>query len=180
MAVLVAWTAFASVFSLLAGYSRVPFAAARDGNFLAAFGKVHPTKKFPANSVLLLGGLAALFCIFQLNDLLKALVVIRVMLLFLVQAIGAARWRLADPTHPRPFRMWLFPSPILVTVAGLGLVLFDKHALFARGLVFAAAGTLLFLVRAARRREWPFRSVGVPATGCSESLARDEAGIHSY
>ena len=33
MAALIVWTAFGSVFSLLLGYSRVPYAAARDGNF---------------------------------------------------------------------------------------------------------------------------------------------------
>ncbi len=43
-AVLVMVTAFASVFSLLLGYSRIPFAAARDGNFPAVFGRLHPTR----------------------------------------------------------------------------------------------------------------------------------------
>ncbi|MGD0914221.1 MAG: amino acid permease, partial [Terracidiphilus sp.] len=33
IAALIVWTAFASVFSLLLGYSRVPYAAARDGNY---------------------------------------------------------------------------------------------------------------------------------------------------
>src|SRR5437016_6006975 len=37
------WTAFASVFSLLLGYSRVPFAAARDGKYFSMFVIVHRT-----------------------------------------------------------------------------------------------------------------------------------------
>jgi amino acid transporter len=153
---LVIWTAFASVFSLLAGYSRIPFAAARDGNFFSIFQKVHPEQKFPTNSVLLLGGLAALFCLFQLRDLVSALVVIRIMLLFLVQAIGAAVWRITNRTHPRPFRMWLYPLPVLFTVAGFALVLYDKRPLFARGLLFAGLGIIIYLARSAKRREWPF------------------------
>ena len=40
------WTAFASVFSLLLGYSRVPYAAALEGNYFKAFAKVHPTTGF--------------------------------------------------------------------------------------------------------------------------------------
>jgi amino acid transporter len=156
VSLLVMWTAFASVFSLLAGYSRIPFAAARDGNFFAIFQKVHPEQKFPTNSVLLLGGLAALFCIFQLRDLVSGLVVIRILLLFLVQAIGAAIWRITHPEKPRPFRMWLYPLPILITVAGFGLVLYDKRALVARGMLFAALGVIVYLVRSARVGQWPF------------------------
>lgn len=156
VSLLVIWTAFASVFSLLAGYSRIPFAAARDGNFFSVFQKVHPQQKFPTNSVLLLGGLASLFCLFQLKDLVSALVVIRIMLLFLVQAIGAAIWRVTNPGQPRPFRMWLYPLPVLVTVAGFALVLYDKRALVARGLLFAALGLVIYLARSARSREWPF------------------------
>src|SRR5205807_973737 len=33
VSVLIMWTAFASVFSLMLGYSRVPYAAATDGNY---------------------------------------------------------------------------------------------------------------------------------------------------
>jgi amino acid transporter len=156
VSILVIWTAFASVFSLLAGYSRIPFAAARDGNFFSVFQTVTERRKFPVYSVLLLGGLAALFAIFQLKDLLGALVVIRILLLFLAQALGAAFWRIKDPAHPRPFRMWLFPLPVLITVAGFVLVLHDREALLARALVFAGIGVAIFLVRAWNRGEWPF------------------------
>jgi amino acid transporter len=156
VSVLVIWTAFASVFSLLAGYSRIPFAAARDGNFFSIFQKVHPEQKFPTYSVLLLGGLAAVFCVFQLKDLVSALVVIRIMLLFLVQAVGAVVWRVTNPSRARPFRMWLYPLPVLITVAGFALVLYDKRALVGRGLLFAALGLAVYLVRSARSRQWPF------------------------
>jgi len=151
VSVLVIWTAFASVFSLLAGYSRVPFAAARDGNFFAFFGKTHPKGRFPARSVLLLGCLAAVFCVFQLRDLVSALVIIRILLLFLVQAVGAVVWRIANPGHPRPFRMWLYPLPVIITIAGFIMVMADKKALVMRGLVFAAIGVVIYLVRAMRK-----------------------------
>jgi len=156
VSLLVVWTAFASVFSLLAGYSRIPFAAARDGNFFSIFQKLHPVQKFPTNSVLLLGGLAALFCIFQLRDLVTALVVIRILLMFLVQAVGAAIWRITTPARPRPFRMWLYPLPVLITVAGFELVLNHQRGLVGRALVFAATGLVIYFARSARTRQWPF------------------------
>lgn len=158
VSLLVIWTAFASVFSLLAGYSRIPFAAARDGNFFSFFQQLDAKRKFPAHSVLLLGALAALFCLFQLEDLLSALVVIRILLLFLVQAVGVSLWRITDPAHPRPFRMWLYPLPVLITLAGFALVLYDHLALIARALLFIALAIIIYLIRSAKSREWPFRS----------------------
>ena len=56
ISVLVMWTAFASVFSLTLGYSRVPYAAALDGNYFRAFARVHPVHKFPYVSLLALAG----------------------------------------------------------------------------------------------------------------------------
>jgi amino acid transporter len=156
VALLVIWTAFASVFSLLAGYSRIPFAAARDGNFFTIFQRIHPRDHFPTASVLLLGGLASLFCIFQLRDLVSALVVIRILLLFLLQAVGAVLWRITNPAQPRPFRMWLYPLPVLITVAGFALVLLDKLPLVGRGLLFTGVGVAAFLLLSLRKREWPF------------------------
>ena len=40
-------TALGSVFAAMLGYSRVPYAAALDGNFLSIFARVHPKKHFP-------------------------------------------------------------------------------------------------------------------------------------
>ena len=50
--VLILWIAFSSLFAVLLGYSRIPYAAAIDGTFFKVFGKVHPTKHFPYVSLL--------------------------------------------------------------------------------------------------------------------------------
>jgi amino acid transporter len=163
MAALIIWTAFASVFSLLAGYSRIPFAAARDGNFFSIFQRVHPRDHFPTTSVLLLGGLACLCCLFQLRDLVSALVVIRILLLFLLQAVGAVVWRITNPAQPRPFRMWLYPLPVLITLAGFALVLLDKLPLVGRALLFTGLGVVAFLLLSLRKREWPFATAAAAA-----------------
>jgi amino acid transporter len=156
VAIMVIWTAFASVFALLAGYSRVPFAAARDGNFFRFFEKLHPKHNFPGRSVLFLGLMAAAFSVFSLGQLVTALVVIRILLMFGLQAVGVVVWRIVKPDQPRPFRMWLYPLPVLITLAGFALVLHDKKPLYHRALVFAAIGVLLFVVRAVKNRTWPF------------------------
>ncbi len=88
IAALIMWTAFASVFSTLLGYSRVPYAAALDGNYFSVFARVDPKRRFPTVSLLALGGVAMLFCFLRLADVIAALVVIRLMLQFIVQAVG--------------------------------------------------------------------------------------------
>ena len=63
MTLLIVWTAFASVYALILTYSRVPFAAAEDGNFFRVFAKLHPSKDFPKYSLLLIGGFVLFCCI---------------------------------------------------------------------------------------------------------------------
>jgi APA family basic amino acid/polyamine antiporter len=159
IAVLVMWTAFASVFSLTLGYSRVPYAAALDGNYFRAFARVHPVHHFPYVSLLALTGVAALFCFLRLADLIASLVVIRIVLQYLVQAVGLIVLRIQQPDLPRPFRMWLYPVPALTAAAGFIYMLVSrKDAL--REIRYAAVilvvGVGIYLVRAWRRKEWPF------------------------
>ena len=157
--VLVMWTAFASVFSLMLGYSRVPYAAALDGNYFRAFARVHPRHRFPYVSLLALGAGALLFCFFRLQDVIAELVVIRILLQFLVQAIGLMVLRVRRPEMPRPFRMWLYPVPALLASFGFVYILifrqnFLKEIRYA--VVILLAGLLIYMVRAWRHGEWPF------------------------
>ena len=124
-AVLVMITAFASVFSLLLGYSRIPFAAARDQNFFAAFGRLHP-RGFPYVSLLYLGAAAMLFCFFSLGEVIAALVVLRIVVQFLLQHLGVLHLRRTQPDRPRPFRMWFYPVPPLVALAGFAYILVGR------------------------------------------------------
>ena len=159
ISVLVMWTAFASVFSLTLGYSRVPYAAALDGNYFRAFARVHPVYQFPYVSLLALAGVAALFCFLRLADLIAALVVIRIVLQYLVQAVGVIVLRIRRPEMARPFRMWLYPVPALVAAASFVFILISRAG-FLREIRYAAVilavGILVYCVRAWRRREWPF------------------------
>ncbi len=44
---LILFVAAASLYATILGYSRIPYAAARDGDFFRAFAHVHATKRFP-------------------------------------------------------------------------------------------------------------------------------------
>ncbi len=162
IAVLIIWAAFASVFSLLLGYSRVPFAAALDGNYFKVFARVHPEKRFPTVSLLALGAVAILFCLLRLADVIAALVVIRILLQFIVQAVGVMVLRHRQPDMPRPFRMWLYPLPALLAIAGFLFILlsrknFQREIKYA--LVILALGLLIYFIRSWKRKEWPFIAV---------------------
>ncbi len=159
IAVLIIWTAFASVFSLLLGYSRVPYAAALDGNYFSIFKRVHPEKRFPNVSLLALGGVAMVFCLLRLADIIAALVVIRILLQFIVQAVGVMVLRHRQPDMPRPFRMWLYPLPAVMAIIGFLYILlarknFEREIKYA--VVLLIAGLIVYFVRARKRREWPF------------------------
>src|ERR1700733_11624141 len=156
---LVILTAFASVFSLMLGYSRVPYAAALDGNYFKAFAKVHPVYRFPYVSLVALGVVAAAFCFLRLRDAIAALVVIRIILQFLVQAVGVVVFRVTRPDVARPFRMWLYPLPALVAVAGFLFILFNRENWqkeIRYAVVILLAGLAIYMIRAWRSREWPF------------------------
>src|SRR5450755_668426 len=159
IAALIIWTAFASVFSLLLGYSRVPYAAALDGNYFRAFARVHPEKRFPTVSLLALGAVAILFCLLRLADVIAALVVIRILLQFIVQAVGVIVLRRRRPDMPRPFRMWLYPLPALMAIAGFSYILLARKN-FQREIKYAfvilIAGLVVYFLRSWRRKEWPF------------------------
>ena len=147
---LIIWTAFSSVFSLLLAYSRVPYAAAVDGDYFKSFARVHPVHRFPDVSLLVLGGLAAVFCLFRLQDVIAALVVIRLMIQFLAQIVGVMVFRIRRPDFPRPFRMWFYPLPALVALFGFLYVLimrndFTKEIRY--GAVILVLGGIVFFLR---------------------------------
>ena len=156
---LILWTAFASVFGLLVGCSRILYAAAADGNFFRSFARLHPRQRFPTVALLTLGLVSTAFCIFRLDDVIAALVVIRVLLQYLLQAVGLLLLRRRRPELARPFRMWLYPLPVVLAIAGfLFLLSAPVGALreLAGGGAVALAGVGLFLVRARRDQTWPF------------------------
>jgi amino acid transporter len=169
MAALVVWTAFASVFSLLLGYSRVPFAAAHDGNFFRFLDKIHPRYRIPHRSLIALGLVASAFCFFSLQQVITMLVITRILLQFFLQQIGVMWLRVQRPELARPFRMPFYPLPPLAAMAGFLFILINRSNA-TEGLAVAAgigiSGTLIYLIRANRLKQWPFAK----RAGSAESL----------
>jgi amino acid transporter len=159
MALLIMWTALSSVFALLFGYSRVPYAAALDGNYFRIFAHLHPRRKFPDLSLLALGLVATAFCFLTLAQAIAALVVIRIVLQYVLQQVGVILLRIREPNRPRPFRAWLYPLPPLFALGGFLFILVSRpnaRREFLYAVVVAVAGTMLYLIRARVRGEWPF------------------------
>jgi amino acid transporter len=149
-AVLVMVTAFGSVFSLLLGYSRIPYAAAKDGNFPRVFGWLHKAGGFPYVSLLVLGGVACVCCLFSLAEVIAALVVLRIVLQFSLQHVGVMMLRRRRPEMVRPFRIWLYPLPPIVALAGFGYIVFVRRGSakeLGLAAVVAVVGTGLFVLR---------------------------------
>ena len=107
---LLLWIAFSSVFSLLLGYSRIPYAAAMDGNFFRVFARLHPKGQFPYVSLIALGIVASIFSLGHLSEVIGSLVATRVLIQYLPQTVGFFLLRLKSPELQRPFRMWFYPS----------------------------------------------------------------------
>jgi amino acid transporter len=159
MAALIVWTAFASVFSLLLGYSRVPYAAARDGNYFQYLAAVHPRHQIPHRSLVALGLVATCFCFLPLMKVITLLVITRILLQFLPQQVGVMLLRIQRPELARPFKIPLYPLPPLVAIAGFIFMLANRsHALGELGVAagIAVSGTAIYLIRARRMGQWPF------------------------
>ena len=116
--VMIVWTAFASIFALLLGYSRIPYAAAQDGYFFRVFGRLHPKGHFPHVSVLVLGLVTMAVSFGDLLDVISFLITARILIQFVGQIAAATVLRRVDPDYPASFRMWLYPLPSLVALVG--------------------------------------------------------------
>jgi amino acid transporter len=155
--VLVLATAFASVFAGMLGYSRVPYAAAADGRFFEVFARLHSTGHFPSFSVLFVGITSAFACLFELESIIKILIVIQTLIQSLAVVGAATMLRMNRPDIERPFKMWLYPLPSLVAFAGWTYIVVTSGASYI-GAAFAmlAIGVAAYLWRARNTREWPW------------------------
>jgi len=147
--VLVLWIAFASLFAVMVGYSRIPYAAAIDGNFFSIFGKIHPTKNFPHISLLWLGGTAFVFSLlFRLSDVISAILAMRILVQFIGGAVGVMILRKRIGSGNLPFKMWLYPLPAVVAIILWLSILFSTGWKFAlSGVGMTVLGILVYYGR---------------------------------
>jgi fructoselysine transporter len=145
--VLILCVAMSSLFAVVLGYSRVPYAAAVDGNFFSVFGKLHPTKNFPYISLLVLCGLGFIFSLLmKLSDVITAILAMRIVVQFMAQSVGVVLLRQKFGSKELPFKMWLYPVPVIITLLiWLFLLYNNEYALW--GGLFAVAGVGVYYLK---------------------------------
>ncbi len=157
---MILWTAFGSVFALLLGYSRVPYAAAKDGYFFKMFAKLHPTQGFPYVSLVVLGLLSIVAGFVSLGTVIDALITTRILVQFIGQIGAVTLLRRRAPDMPRPYRMWLYPLPSLIALLGWIFIFATTPPLvIAFGLGALVLGVLCFGLWSWKSRTWPFAEV---------------------
>jgi len=157
LTVLILWTAFASCFALLLGYSRIPYAAAQDGYFFKVFGTLHPPKNFPYISLLCIGSVAIACSFFELQDIIDALLTTRIAVQFVGQIGAVLLLRRNKGGMKRPYRIWFYPVPAFLALIGWLYLLAttDKKFIFYGSVAFIG-GIGVFLIWSRHTKSWPF------------------------
>jgi fructoselysine transporter len=145
---LILLVAFASVFSATLGYSRIPYAAAKDGAFFKVFAREHPREHFPYVSLLALGGIAFIFSLlFRLSDVISAILAMRILIQFIGQAVGL--WLLRKQNQNRfPYKMPFFPWPIYIAIAMWTAILISTgYKMVIGGLLAIGSGITVYYIK---------------------------------
>ena len=156
--ILVLLVAFSSLFAVLLGYSRVPYAAAADGQFFKIFARLHPTRHFPYVSLLFLGGLGFVFSLFfRLGDVITAILAMRIVVQFVGQAVGLMLLHRRRAAAVFPFRMPFYPIPVVLAIGVWLFVFFSTGLTFMlSGLIVIGLGIIAFMILSRFRQQWPF------------------------
>lgn len=154
---MVLWTAFGSVFALILGYSRIPYAAALDGYFFKVFGRLHPAKRFPYVALIVLGVVSIICSFFSLDAVIDALISTRILIQFIGQIFALMLLRKRAPEMPGPYRMWLYPLPSIIALVGwLFIFATTSWPVIVLGLGTLTLGVVFFLIWSWYNQGWPF------------------------
>ena len=147
--VLILIIAGASLFSAILGYSRIPYAAAKNGDFFALFAKVHPRHKFPHVSLLAIGAVGFVFSLlFKLTDVIAMIITMRILIQFVSQAVGLIMWRYKEKTDNMPYKMPFFPIPAILSIIIWMFIFSSNERRFILGAIgIIVSGVAAFYVR---------------------------------
>jgi amino acid transporter len=162
LTLMILWTAFGSVFALLLGYSRIPYAAARDGYFFKVFGRLHPRHNFPYVSLIVIGMISIACSFLSLGIVIEVLIATRIIVQFIGQIFAVTMLRRYKPDMEKPYRIWLYPIPNLIALIGWVFIFATSGTeiiLFSLGALML--GIVCFLIWSWQSVRWPFqRKVG--------------------
>jgi amino acid transporter len=129
------------------GYSRILYAAAKNGDFFAFFSALHPTRKYPWAALALLSLMTAFFCFFPLAIVIQGAVTVRIVIQFIGQILAVHAVRRQGTTR-LPFRMWLYPLPSLVALTGwIFLLATSAGYLLSLLIIVYGTGLLAYILR---------------------------------
>ena len=156
--IMILWVALASLFAVMLGYSRVPYAAAADGAFFRVFAKLHPTKNFPYISLLVLAGFAFVFSLlFRMSDVISGILAMRIIVQFIGQGIAVVLLRRRNGATALPWKMPLYPLPVILAIAMWLFVFFATGiTIMLSFLLVLSSGLVVFGIKASLNKEWPF------------------------
>ncbi len=157
--IMILWVALASLFAVMLGYSRVPYAAAIDGSFFKIFGTLHPTRNFPYISLLVMAAFAFLFSLlFRMSDVISGILAMRIMVQFIGQAIGVIILRKRNGTKELPYKMPLYPLPVILVIAMWLFVFYSTGLKVINSfLVVFGSGLVVYLIQAKLKKQWPYQ-----------------------
>jgi amino acid transporter len=152
MMVLILIVTASSLYAGILGYSRIPFAAARDVQFFRVFARIHPTKQFPHVSLLTIGAIALPFCFLSLGQIVNWLMQVQVFTECIWRSAGVILLHRYRKDIPQPFMMWLYPLPALIAlVLWVGVFFTGPLSGIIFSLAFLAAGVVAYWLTA---RKW--------------------------
>ena len=131
--------------------ARVPFAAAREGLFVAQLGRIHPRFQSPAISLLVQAGLSTLLLLLigRFQQLFE-LAIFAEWLFYMVTTTTIFIFRRREPDAERPFKMWGYPVlPALFIAASAVLLVYSYKSNLRSSLIgtmIIALGFPLYMV----------------------------------
>lgn len=151
--------ALGSIFMLILGYSRVLYAAGEEGTFLRVFGYLHPKGRYPTVALLVLCGLAIPLCWLSIEKLIAAMMVIQIIFQFIPRNLAVFAIRKYRKDIHLPFRMWLYPFPVLIALLGWIYTASTPNQRIYLGwaAIVLVTGVGTYLGRSFSVGEWPFR-----------------------
>jgi amino acid transporter len=158
--IMILWVALASLFAVMLGYSRVPYAAAVDGAFFKVFGKLHPTKNFPYVSLLVLASFAFVFSmLFKMKHVIDGILAMRIIVQFVGQAVGIILLRKRNGITNLPYKMPFYPLPIILAIA-MWLFIFYATGItiITSFLIVFGSGIMVYFIYAKLLNKWPYVS----------------------
>ncbi|HRI24989.1 MAG TPA: APC family permease [Ferruginibacter sp.] len=157
--IMILWVTMASLFAVMLGYSRVPYAAANDGSFFKVFARLHPTRNFPYISLLVMAAFGFVFSLlFKMSDVISGILAMRIMVQFIGQAIGVLLLRKRNGTSSLPYKMPLYPLPVILVIA-MWLFIFYSTGLKVINsfLIVFGSGLAVYFIYAKLQGQWPYQ-----------------------